>query len=193
MMCLLLSLGKRLTAQLTKTLLTFLLISIWLRSWPSQISQPGSLPAPAPPACCVWSGQGSSGFCEASSLKQRAGRWPVCQWSDWDTLLGCQQPPSYRPWWRRAGLGLGVRRWERMEERMWWWTKTLHPGRDHPERYPLCPFADKHYPQVTLIKVFADKELPRWLCSKESACQAGDASSIPGSGRSPGGGHGNPL
>ena len=29
--------------------------------------------------------------------------------------------------------------------------------------------------------------------SKESACTAGDLSSIPGSGRSPGEGHGNPL
>ena len=28
---------------------------------------------------------------------------------------------------------------------------------------------------------------------KESACQAGDAGSIPGSGRSPGGGNGDPL
>ena len=38
--------------------------------------------------------------------------------------------------------------------------------------------------------------LPRWLSSKESACNAGDArdvGSIPGLGRSPGGGHGNPL
>ena len=29
--------------------------------------------------------------------------------------------------------------------------------------------------------------------SKESACNMGDLSSIPGLGRSPGGGHGNPL
>ena len=29
--------------------------------------------------------------------------------------------------------------------------------------------------------------------SKESACNVGDPGSIPGSGRSPGGGHGNPL
>ena len=38
--------------------------------------------------------------------------------------------------------------------------------------------------------------LPWWLSSKESACSAGaaeDIGSIPGSGRSPGGGHGNPL
>ena len=37
---------------------------------------------------------------------------------------------------------------------------------------------------------------PRWLSGKESTFDAGDAgdsSSIPGSGRSPGGGHGNPL
>ena len=32
-----------------------------------------------------------------------------------------------------------------------------------------------------------------WLSSKESACNVGDKGSIPGSGRSPGGGHGNPL
>ena len=39
-------------------------------------------------------------------------------------------------------------------------------------------------------------ELPRWLSSKESACNAGytgDMGSIPGSGRFPGGGNGNPL
>ena len=38
--------------------------------------------------------------------------------------------------------------------------------------------------------------LPRWLSGKESTCSAeaaGDAGSIPGLGRSPGGGHGNPL
>ena len=38
--------------------------------------------------------------------------------------------------------------------------------------------------------------LPQWLSGKESACKSGasgDTSSIPRSGRSPGGGHGNPL
>ena len=34
--------------------------------------------------------------------------------------------------------------------------------------------------------------LPWWLSSKESACNAGDLGLIPGLGRSPGGGHGNP-
>ena len=36
-------------------------------------------------------------------------------------------------------------------------------------------------------------ELPQWLSGKESACNAGNPGSIPGSGRSPGGGRGNPL
>ena len=35
--------------------------------------------------------------------------------------------------------------------------------------------------------------LPKWLSGKESACQAEDEGSIPGSGRSPREGNGNPL
>ena len=45
-----------------------------------------------------------------------------------------------------------------------------------------------------VIKYFLG--LPRWLSSEESACSAGgagDTSSVPGSGRSPGGGNGNSL
>ena len=35
--------------------------------------------------------------------------------------------------------------------------------------------------------------LPRWLVGKDSTGNAGDEGSIPGPGRSPGGGHGNPF
>ena len=35
--------------------------------------------------------------------------------------------------------------------------------------------------------------LPRWLSGKEPTCSAGAAGSIPGMGRSPRGGNGNPL
>ena len=35
--------------------------------------------------------------------------------------------------------------------------------------------------------------LSRWLSAKESACNAGEAGSMPGFGRSPGGENGNPL
>ena len=42
--------------------------------------------------------------------------------------------------------------------------------------------------------MFLFKEgLPRWFSDKEPICQAGDVGSIPGSGRSPGVGNGNPL
>ena len=37
------------------------------------------------------------------------------------------------------------------------------------------------------------KGYPWWLSGKESAVNAGEMGSIPGSGRSPGGGNGNPL
>ena len=36
-------------------------------------------------------------------------------------------------------------------------------------------------------------QLPQWLSSKESACNAGDPGSVPELGRYLGGGHGNPL
>ena len=35
--------------------------------------------------------------------------------------------------------------------------------------------------------------LPRWLSSEEPACNVGDMGLIPGSGRAPEGGNGNPL
>ena len=41
--------------------------------------------------------------------------------------------------------------------------------------------------------VFEVNRLPRWLSHKGSACDAGDMGLMPGSGRSPGGGNGNPL
>ena len=44
-----------------------------------------------------------------------------------------------------------------------------------------------------LLLVVSPSDLPRWLSSQESACNAGDLGLIPGSGRSPGGGHGNPF
>ena len=44
-----------------------------------------------------------------------------------------------------------------------------------------------------LLRTTVIDGLPRWLGGKESACQAGDAGLIPGSGRSPGEGNGNPL
>ena len=38
-----------------------------------------------------------------------------------------------------------------------------------------------------------DKPSPLWLSGKESACNAEELDSVPGLGRSPGGGYGSPL
>ena len=43
------------------------------------------------------------------------------------------------------------------------------------------------------LMVTSDKGLPWWLSGRKSACNAGDLGSVPGLGRSSGGGHGNPL
>ena len=43
------------------------------------------------------------------------------------------------------------------------------------------------------IKSINNRGLPRWLCGEESAHQAGDSSSITGSGISPGEGNDSPL
>ena len=53
-------------------------------------------------------------------------------------------------------------------------------------RWILYPWATREAPNRIL-------ELLRWLSGEESACQAGEMGSIPGSGSSPGKGNGNPL
>ena len=53
----------------------------------------------------------------------------------------------------------------------------------------------KHLRAFNILKIWYKsprREFPQWLSSKDSA-SAGNASSIPGLGRFPGGGHGNPL
>ena len=43
------------------------------------------------------------------------------------------------------------------------------------------------------LSVLLPKGLPWWLSGKESTCKVGDVGSIPGLGRAPGGGNGNPV
>ena len=48
---------------------------------------------------------------------------------------------------------------------------------------------------ILCVNMITDENLgiPRWLSGKQSACNAGDLGSIPGLGRPPGEGNGNPL
>ena len=62
------------------------------------------------------------------------------------------------------------------------------------------PCFQLHFPASALRSVHSELwgaifhfQLPWWLSGKESACNAGDVGSIPGSGRSPGRGHNIPL
>ena len=54
---------------------------------------------------------------------------------------------------------------------------------------------ERNKSQETKVLQLVEKNfgLLRWLSSKESACNRGDESSIPGSGRHPGEGNGDPL
>ena len=61
------------------------------------------------------------------------------------------------------------------------------PWTEKPGRLQSVGFSSKHY---LFILCFG---LPWWLSGKESICNAGDPCLISGSGRAPGGGHGNPL
>ena len=60
----------------------------------------------------------------------------------------------------------------------------------------LLPYFTKYDLSTVWTAVVGVTEFLGWLSGKESACSAGDAGemgSAPGSGRSPGGGHGNTL
>ena len=48
-------------------------------------------------------------------------------------------------------------------------------------------------PKVEIVVGLLNAGLPWWLDCKESVCNTGDPGLIPGSGRSPGEGNGNPL
>ena len=53
------------------------------------------------------------------------------------------------------------------------------------EKVNLRSFIYQLFPkQVLIYKMFTVTGLPRWLSSRESACNAGDVDLIPGSGRS---------
>ena len=67
----------------------------------------------------------------------------------------------------------------------WWWTGSL----------ACCspPELQRVRPDWVTEPNWNETEIPRWLSSKESTCQAGYMGSVPQLGRSPGVGNGKPL
>ena len=94
---------------------------------------------------------------------------PVASWDPW-WYLGCQAHPRYL----LDGLSFGGERLECYRDRSGMITSSD---------------LSRMFSVVTIQSV----GLPWWLGGKESTCSAGDKGSVPESGRSPGGGHGNPL
>ena len=60
--------------------------------------------------------------------------------------------------------------------------------------YPIIKVFFLQNSDLRIINIVGKETgLPWWLSGKESSCNVGDSGSIPGSGRSPGEGYGNPL
>ena len=81
--------------------------------------------------------------------------------------------------------------WMRDTVASWWRVGLGGRGPQQPGRRCRCLSLLVLFP--TLIRPILRCGLPGGTDGKESACNAGDPGSIPRSGRSPGGGHGNPL
>ena len=73
-----------------------------------------------------------------------------------------------------------------------WWILNPWTTREVPVLLLSLCTSNQHSTTISLISR-KDTGLPWWLSSKESDCNAGDPASVPGSGRSPGEGNGNPL
>ena len=58
---------------------------------------------------------------------------------------------------------------------------------------PYINVSNQHFVHLKFIQCYMSFGLPGGSVGEECACNAGDTGSIPGSGRSPGGGHGHPL
>ena len=132
---------------------------------------------------------------------------PPCKYTQWPTIT----EPVWQNYWSPPAIGpASHNHWARAL----WWEKPRHwevyipqlrvvPDRCH-YRKPICSNEDPAQPKIILKWQPAVNErrwpcvinvlrLPWWLGSKKSTCNVGDAGLIPGSGRSPGEGNGNPL
>ena len=71
-------------------------------------------------------------------------------------------------------------------------TAVFSPGKSHGQR-SLVGYTPNGLKSQTQVSTHTHFGLLWWFSGKESACYTGDAGSVPGSGRSPGEGNGNPL
>ena len=114
-------------------------------------------------------------------------------------LLLSPIPPTIRIFSNESTLCM---RWPKY----WSFRFSIIPFKEHPGLIFIMDWLDllavqgvlktllqHHSSKASILRHSAFFGLPRWLSCKESTCNAGDPGSIPGSGRSPGKGNGNPL
>ena len=117
--------------------------------------------------------------------------WNADQVRGWGSGLGSRSPASTKTENRMMAEG---RQPSNRAERGWvpgWPSRAGPSPSETSSRLPCL----KHYGLgITRYNSLAwTLGFPDGSDSKDSACDVGDLGSIPGSGRSPGGGHGNPL
>ena len=104
-----------------------------------------------------------------------------------------------RSWcWERLKVGgEGDKRgWDGWMASPTWWTwieQALGVGDGQGSLVCCSPWGRKESDRIEWTELKAGKGFPGSSAGKESACNAGDPGLIPGLGKSPGGGHGNPL
>ena len=133
---------------------------------------------------CVFSGEGTNIISFRNPVRERVHQSPrPGVWQEVD-----RPPGSWGArWWEEEHLCWGSPRLRVPTGPCSWLEPQLLNLQEACFRKPSktsCPFWKRP---------FLCKQFPDGSVGKESTCNAGDPSLIPGSGRSPGGGHGNPL
>ena len=157
----------------------------------------------------LWESEGRSSwqeFCPTVQPAEGCSQCLICHreraGQGINILAAISIPYRGRASFRAAGSGSGGARRKRPTQvghmwkcpkgysAMWWSVKSVHYWGREPElqevgEMTFWPFTS--YVAVSeFIRTAMYKGFPRWLSGNESACQAGDASSIPGLGRSSG-------
>ena len=135
---------------------------------------------------CQMGSTGGEGLAPSAMRTQGLGRWKCRRWRwSWENIGGWNQPPwTWQSHWHKYVSRTGQR--EVGSHSKSGWFHWVHRRRDRASEWSVQNHLQSH-------KYKEWVGIPGGSVGKASACNAGGPSSIPGSGRSPGEGNGNPL